>query len=206
MTRKQDIIMTGVTVASLIVGGAGVLVGQKAVGQSEAMRKELAIMREQCLTLQADLEEAKSQKRISRNELVVTVKTDEYARRSLARQNRNFLNIKSLSNGQKWEGQIGEDRFGHAIFADAAYGFRAAAITLRSYEHKHGLRTLEELVGRFCQSNKTDYAKYLGKCLKIAVDKPFSYSARMHDLLVAMARWESGETVQAHKLALAASL
>ena len=35
MTRKQDIIMTGGTVASLIVGGAGVMVGQKAVGQSD---------------------------------------------------------------------------------------------------------------------------------------------------------------------------
>lgn len=201
MTRKQDIIMTGVTVASLIVGGAGVMVGQKAVGQSEAMRKELAIMREQNLTLQAELEEANSQRRITRNDLFITVKSDEYARTSLARQNRNFLNVKTLSNGDLWKGQIGTDRFGHAIFSDAAYGFRAAAITIRSYEKKHGLKTLEELVGRYCQSSRKEYAAFLGKALKIAVDKPFSYSSRMHELIVAMARWESGESVSLDKIA-----
>lgn len=201
MSRKSDIILTGVTLASMVVAGAAVLVGEKAVGQSEEMRKEMAILREQNLTLQAEIEEANGRRNITRNELYVTVRSDEYAKKSLARQNRNFCNVKSLQNGDQWKGQIGTDRFGHAIFADAAYGFRAAAITIRSYEHKHGLRTLEELVNRFCQSSQKEYAQYLGKCLKIAVDKPFSYSARMQDLIVAMARWESGESVSLDKVA-----
>lgn len=201
MSRKSDIILTGVTLASMVVAGAGIFVGEKAVGQSEEMRKEMAILREQNLTLQAKIEEANGRRSITRNELYVTVRSDEYAKKSLARQNRNFCNVKSLQNGDVWKGQIGTDRFGHAIFSDAAYGFRAAAITIRSYEKKHGLKTLEELVGRYCQSSRKEYAAFLGKALKIAVDKPFSYSSRMHELIVAMARWESGESVSLDKIA-----
>ena len=188
-------ILAGVTVASLVVGGAAVLTGYKAAGTAEEYEKQLVQAQEQNEALWNMISEAKGERRITRNELIVRVTTDEYAKKSLARQNRNFCNVKALQNGDVWKGQIGTDRFGHAIFSDAGYGFRAAAITIKAYEKKHGLRTLEELVGRYCQSSKKEYAAFLGKALKIPVDKPFSYTSRIHELVVAMARWESGEKV-----------
>ena len=185
-------ILAGVTVASLVVGGAAVLTGYTAAGTAEAYEKQLVQAQEQNEALWNMISEAKGERRITRNELIVRVTTDEYAKKSLARQNRNFCNVKALQNGDVWKGQIGTDRFGHAIFSDAGYGFRAAAITIKAYEKKHGLRTLEELVGRYCQSSKKEYAAFLSKALKIPVDKPFSYTSRIHELDVAMARGESG--------------
>ena len=68
---------------------------------------------------------------------------------SLAFRNRNLLNVK----GKNWQGQVGNDKFGHAVFKSWEYGVRAAAFTLRTYAVKHKLTTLESIVGRFAEGN-----------------------------------------------------
>ena len=52
---------------------------------------------------------------------------------TLAHLNNNPLNVK----GSNWLGQVGQDKFGHAIFASPDYGFRAAARLLLNYKAKH---------------------------------------------------------------------
>ncbi|MBQ7606449.1 MAG: hypothetical protein IJU76_00455, partial [Desulfovibrionaceae bacterium] len=48
---------------------------------------------------------------------------------TLARKNLNFLNVK----GTGWVGQIGNDKFGHAIFSSLEYGIRAGSFVLKNY-------------------------------------------------------------------------
>lgn len=127
--------------------------------------------------------------------VVISVATDETARKTLARANRNFLNIKQLSNGQLWEGQIGVDKFGHVIFSDAGYSVRAGAIILRSYERKHKINTIEDLVNRFCQSNRKEYTQHLCRELGVKPDTKLSLTKNLHRIIPAMIYFETGERV-----------
>lgn len=57
----------------------------------------------------------------------------------------NPLNIRPLSQPDRWDGQIGVYHTSDASFAmfeDYAYGLRAGADLLRNYQREHGLRTL----------------------------------------------------------------
>lgn len=113
---------------------------------------------------------------------------------TLARQNNNPLNVK----GRGWKGQIGNDKIGHAIFSSPEYGFRAAALTLRSYARKHKIETVEAIVDRFCEAKgkvRSQYIKHICRELGIKPDEKFDLIRRMPELLKAMGRFESGESI-----------
>lgn len=111
---------------------------------------------------------------------------------SLAVSNKNPFNVKGLNNGDKWLGQCGSDKQGHAKFESWEHGVRAAALTLISYEKKYGIRTIRGIVTRFSQSNHEAYCNLLSKALGIGADETFSIHRRMPDLLRAMCRMECG--------------
>lgn len=111
---------------------------------------------------------------------------------TLAQRNNNPLNIK----GTGWEGQIGTDKLGHAIFSSPDYGVRAAALVLRSYNKKHGIQSVQAIVNRFCRTKggiKKQYIDYLCQELQVKPNEKFDLIRRMPELLKAMARFESGE-------------
>lgn len=111
---------------------------------------------------------------------------------SLAVQNKNPFNVKGLNNGDKWLGQCGSDKQGHAKFESWEHGVRAAALTLISYEKRYGIRTIRGIVTRFSRSNHEAYCNLLSKALGIGADEQFSIHKRMPDLLRAMCRMECG--------------
>ena len=110
---------------------------------------------------------------------------------TLAVRNNNPLNIKAIKT--PWKGQIGTDRHGHAVFDDPAYGIRAAANVLINYYLRHGLDTLNGVVGRFCTGNREQYVAYLSRRLGLRPDEGFNILDRLPELLQAMARFESGK-------------
>lgn len=110
---------------------------------------------------------------------------------TLAVRNNNPLNIKAIKT--PWKGQIGTDRHGHAVFDDPAYGIRAAANVLINYYLRHGLDTLNGVVGRFCTGNREQYVAYLSRRLGLRPDESFNILDRLPELLQAMARFESGK-------------
>ena len=77
-------------------------------------------------------------------------------------RNNNPLNIE-YSPRNRWRGQVGSDgRF--AIFSSREYGYRAAIVILRNYQRRYGLRTLKELIWRWCPPSEqgNDTIKYIG--------------------------------------------
>ena len=149
----------------------------------EAAVKEIKTLRTQLANVNAT------------QKMVISVADDEQLKKSLARQNRNFMNVKALSNGEKWLGQIGVDKYGHVIFSDAAYSVRAGAIIIRSYERKHKINTVEGLINRFCQSNRKAYIDHLCAALHVKKDTKISLTANLHKLIPAMIYFETGEKV-----------
>lgn len=116
---------------------------------------------------------------------------------TLAQKNNNPLNVKGPSKG-RWKGQIGIDKFGHAIFERIEYGVRAGALVLRSYARKHKVSTVEDLVRRFAEGNHDGYIKHL--CAKLGVNpqEELDLVKRMPELLRAMVRQESGQDLPDH--------
>ena len=109
----------------------------------------------------------------------------------LAFKNRNPLNVKTPSSG-RWKGQIGTDRFGHAVFSSWEHGTRAASFTLRSYAIRHKIDTIDGLVERFCEGNKREYKKFLSKRLGVGVNEKISLLQYLPQLLKAMSKFETG--------------
>lgn len=63
-------------------------------------------------------------------------------------RNNNPLNIE-WSRANKWRGQTGSDgRF--ARFLTMAHGYRAALVILRNYQKRYGLKTLRQMIRRWC--------------------------------------------------------
>lgn len=103
--------------------------------------------------------------------------------------NNNPGNVKNKG----WQGQIGSDKFGHAIFSNYEYGLRAIAITLKNYQRKHGLKTLRAMMKRYCESNQIEYAKFIGKRIGVGIDEEFNVMEHMPEILKAIVKFETGE-------------
>ena len=64
----------------------------------------------------------------------------------------NFWCVKG-SDVDPWVGQAGLDKRKHAIFENSAYGARAFFIIMRTYHHKHGLRTSRQIFSRYAPAD-----------------------------------------------------
>lgn len=119
--------------------------------------------------------------------------TGELIGESLAFKNKNLLNIKSPKSGGRWKGQIGKDKFGHAIFSDWEYGIRAASFVLKNYAKQHKIATIKDLVYRFCTGNQEAYITYLCANLKVTPEQKIDLIPYIPKLLWYMAGFESGK-------------
>ena len=113
-------------------------------------------------------------------------------------RNNNPLNIE-WSRANNWRGQTGSDgRF--ATFLTMAHGYRAALIVLRSYQRRYGLRTIRQMINRWClpseRGNDTAaYIRTISELSGIDADRPVDLN-RMSDvvkILDAMTYVECGE-------------
>ena len=71
-------------------------------------------------------------------------------------RNNNPLNIEQ---GEDWQGLAGEQldtRF--ATFEDAEHGLRAGAKVLKTYQDKHGLKTVRDMIGRWAPEHENPSA------------------------------------------------
>ena len=109
---------------------------------------------------------------------------------TIARRFNNPCNVKTPSNGGRWKGQIGEDRQRHAHFKSIFHGIRAAAITLRSYYNRHGIKTINGIIDRFCGGHP-GYVKFLCEEMNLKPDQEFNIIDRIPELVWLMSQYES---------------
>lgn len=79
--------------------------------------------------------------------------------------NRNPFNIKQVT--PQWDGSLGLDEKGHAIFTDHIYSVRAAVRQLANYCVRDGAKTLNEIFQIYAPTDDgnspSEYARYVGK-------------------------------------------
>lgn len=111
-------------------------------------------------------------------------------------RNNNPLNIRR--NKTKWEGlneiQTDKDFF---QFKEMKYGYRAAIITLRTYQKKYKLTTIRQMIGRWAPPNENNteaYIKIVHQRSGLFVDVPIDLDneTQVVKLLSAMCFVENG--------------
>ena len=183
--------ITKVRIQSYIVGILSLILGIWSIAQSldfrELQERNANLSRKaEKLSLQLEARQMEL-----RTEELRIMSADENSKvNTLAVQNNNPCNIKAVRT--PWKGQVGTDKHGHAVFDEPAHGIRAAANVLINYYLRHGLDTLNGVVGRFCTGNREQYVAYLSRRLGLRPDESFDVLARLPELLQAMARFESG--------------
>lgn len=196
-------LLWGLTISSMIVAGIGLAVSAKAV-------YTVGVFEERCAILLKENGELKSriveQTPLPRQELVISVAGSEFGPKTLAQANRNFCNIKTLASGERWVGQIGSDRHGHAIFKHPAYSIRACALVLKAYERRHGIKTVKALVERFAEGNREPYIKHLCKVLGVGPEEKISLMEHLPELLRGIVKFETGLAIGEEHLSLVAAL
>jgi len=65
----------------------------------------------------------------------------------------NYWCVKTPTDGKRWEGQVGEDRSGHAYFSDPVYSARAFARIIRSYHVRRNIRSISGIINRYAPSS-----------------------------------------------------
>ena len=177
---------------SFIVGCYGLFV-------SYVSRDKVDIYYTRCITLMEENSKLREQlanvaPTSKKVEMVFNVGDDEFAPKTLARANRNLLNIRYFG-GEKFKGAIGVDKHNHVIFSHPAFSVRAGAIILKNYEKKHGINTIKDMIHRFAEGNREQYIKFVCKWLDVHPTEKISLTKNLHRILPAMIKFETGEDV-----------
>lgn len=119
-------------------------------------------------------------------------------------RNNNPGNIRA---GDKWQGLTGVDDAGFCQFDTPEHGIRAIAKVLMSYQSKHGLRTLRQMISRWAPENENDTDAYIESVCKqccASPDNPYTLTpSRMLQLVTAIIKHENGQQPYTKEVLLA---
>jgi len=179
---RDAILASAVAALAIAVGAVGAWTAHRAIESLELAQADALAWKARADDLKAELED---------RPVLAECPAGRYG--TLAFANKNPMNVKHLGK-QKWLGEIGRDHLGHVKFSSIHYGIRAGVLTLRSYQTKHGIKTLNGLINRFCGGNP-DYVRYLSRRLNLAPDEEFAIIPRIPELVLWMSAYESGRRV-----------
>lgn len=78
---------------------------------------------------------------------------------TLGIRNNNPMNI-CYNPLNRWIGLQGSN-YGFCVFDNIDYGLRSGIITLRTYINKHGLTSVEKIIGRFAPASENNTGAYI---------------------------------------------
>ena len=178
----KSVLATSVACLAVAVGAAGAWTAHRALQSAEFYQAEALKWHGKVQALQKEIED---------RPVLAECPSGRYG--TLAYKNCNPMNVKHLGK-QKWLGEVGRDHLGHVKFSSIHYGIRAGVLTLRSYQTKHGIKTLNGIIDRFCGGN-ADYVRFLSRRLNLEPDEEFQIIPRIPELVLWMSAYESGRSL-----------
>ncbi len=115
-------------------------------------------------------------------------------------RNNNPGNIRN--DKTKWQGEVipSQDK-DFKQFKSIAWGYRAMFVVLNTYQKKHGLKTIEQMISRWappCENDTEAYIKAVARWSNIAADCPVTSTNhdQMVPIVAAMSRVENTEAAE----------
>lgn len=109
-------------------------------------------------------------------------------------RNQNPGNVTNIS-GQIWLHQTGVDGENYCVFANAAWGIRAACRIWWAYYYHHGIRTLNGAVTRWAPppNNPTEkYIRFVADACKVSPMQPLDFCEMALPITKAIILFENG--------------
>jgi len=75
-------------------------------------------------------------------------------------RNNNPGNIR-INKANNWQGKINSTDKDFEQFINIAMGLRALMVTLRTYQNKHGLKTIRQIINRWAPGSENNTTKYI---------------------------------------------
>jgi len=201
---KDAILASAVATLAIAVGAVGAWTAHRAIESLELAQRDALAWKAKAGDLKGQVAIAKGQlaeaekrfaearKGLTRDERLILAASQAGKPGTLAFKNNNPCNVKRLPNGQKWRGEVGYDSQKHVRFSSIHYGLRAFVLTMRSYQYRHGIKTLDALIDRYCGGN-ADYVAFLSRRLGLKPDEEFKIVPRIPELARWMSVYESGK-------------
>jgi hypothetical protein len=108
----------------------------------------------------------------------------------------------NIREGDDWRGLTGVDDAGFCQFDTPEHGIRALTRVLMSYQFKHGLRTLRQMISRWAPESENDTDAYIESVCRqcyASPDNPYTLTpSRLLPLVVAIIKHENGEVPYPH--------
>lgn len=104
----------------------------------------------------------------------------------------------NIRHGQKWQGMRDEQTDAEFVqFVSPEYGIRALAKTLLTYQSKHRLRTVAQIIARWAppsENNTAAYVAAVARAVRVEADQPIVLTDRavMLPLVRAIIAHENG--------------
>ena len=101
-------------------------------------------------------------------------------------------NVKVLSNGKKYVGQVAVGKSNFVIFSDKVFGIRAIGLVLLSYQYKHKIDTVEKIIYRYSKTDREKYISFICKKLGVKPNEKISIKNNLPKLLECIVTFEIG--------------
>lgn len=111
--------------------------------------------------------------------------------------NNNPGNLDRMQNGDVWIGEVECDDSRFSCFENVYYGYRALAKTLLTYQDKHKLVTIRQMINRYAPTSEnqtSDYIKFVCSYLAYSPDEPINLRDidNLRGLMAAITVYENG--------------
>ena len=199
MSKKLLSMIGSLYVASCFLLGGALLDNRITGNELQALESEISVLKVKeakasteiknlkNALAQSKLQAEKSASKASPESTAMNVKNQPLGMRYC-----NPGNVKVLSNGQKYTGQVAVGKKKFVIFSDKVFGIRAIGLVLLSYQYKHGIDTVEKIIYRYSKTDREKYISFICKRLGVKPNQKISIKDNLPKLLECIVTFEVG--------------
>lgn len=199
MSKKLLLLISSIYLASCFLLGnvmldakSGSEAIQALVSKIDVMKVREAKANDELKTLKENLNKQKKILQDAQNKPQIQTAACNTGSQPLGMRYCNPGNVKKLSNGKKYAGQIGVGKSDFIIFADKVFGIRAIGLVLLSYQYTHKIDTVEKIIYRYSKTDRQKYISFICKKLGVQPNEKISIKDNLPKLLECIVTFEVG--------------
>lgn len=197
MSKKLLSLICSLYVASCILLGGALLDNKITGNELQTLGSEISLLKvneakasTEIKKLKNELAKSKEQMQAGKKEGVIP--TASNTKQPLGLRYCNPGNVKVLSNGKKYVGQVAVGKSNFVIFSDKVFGIRAIGLVLLSYQYKHKIDTVEKIIYRYSKTDREKYISFICKKLGVKPNEKISIKNNLPKLLECIVTFEIG--------------
>lgn len=197
MSKKLLSLICSLYVASCILLGGALLDNKITGNELQTLGSEISLLKVNEAKASTEIKKlknelAKSKEQMQAGKKEGSIPTASNTKQPLGLRYCNPGNVKVLSNGKKYVGQVAVGKSNFVIFSDKVFGIRAIGLVLLSYQYKHKIDTVEKIIYRYSKTDREKYISFICKKLGVKPNEKISIKNNLPKLLECIVTFEIG--------------